>query len=44
MTIMERLGLAGAVVSRGRRDQVKLQYTMGEEDTSAPVKARLQDG
>ena len=38
MTIMERLGLAGAVVSRGRRDQVDLQYTIGEEDMYKTVK------
>ena len=43
VTIVECLGLAMAVVSRGGRDQVKLQYTTGEVDTSANLKARLQD-
>ena len=39
---MGRLGLTMAEVRLGRRDQVTLQYTIGEVE-SASLQARLQD-
>ena len=41
---MESLGLAMAEVSHGRKDQVKLQYTMGKVDISARRAARQLKG
>ena len=40
---MGSLGLAMAEASRGGRDQVKFQYTIGEVGTSASRQATLQD-